>query len=141
MSSRYNIVLLWVVCLCCEVVMIGCEVVCVNRNVTDSFRVGEDGCTNNTNVCANVSATCQPDGSCLCNSTNSTYHNPVIEFKNSDFVNGDSYICINNTLIHYGVGECCLAFSCSVGIRYIRCGKCHFFSSFIYWRAPHIYDQ
>ena len=133
MSSKYTIVLLWVVCLCCEVVMIGCEVVCVNRNVTDSFRVGRNGCTNDTNVCANVSATCQSDGSCLCDSTSPNYRNPVIEFnENMEFVYGSSYGCIKNMLIRYGVGECFIAFSCSVDIRCMPHGKCHSFVSFMY---------
>jgi hypothetical protein len=55
-----------------KVVMTGCEVVLVNRNVTDSFRVGKDGCTSDTSVCKS-NATCQPDGSCLCNSKRPSY--------------------------------------------------------------------
>ena len=98
--------LLWATCLCCKVIMSGCEVVWVNRNVTDSFRVG-DGCTNNTSVCTNVSAKCQDDGSCLCKSQTPDYRNPVIK---KDFVYGDSYGCINKTLIRYGVGKCLVYF-------------------------------
>jgi hypothetical protein len=44
MSLKLAVVLLWVICLSCKVVMTGCEVVLVNRNIIDSFRVGEDGC-------------------------------------------------------------------------------------------------
>ena len=84
--------------------MSGCEVVWVKRNVTDSFRVGKGGCTNDTSVCTNVSATCQDDGSCLCQSETPNYRNPVIK-KLKDFVYGDSYGCINKTLIRYGVGK------------------------------------
>jgi hypothetical protein len=37
----------WVIYLSYKMVMTGCEVVLVNRNVLDSFRVGKDGCTHN----------------------------------------------------------------------------------------------
>ena len=60
----------------------GYEVVLVNRNVTDSFRVGQDGCTNDKFVCPDFS-TCQSDGSCLCNFTRPNYRNPVIEMIDS----------------------------------------------------------
>jgi hypothetical protein len=66
MLSKYKVALLWVMYFSYEVVMIGCEVVWVNRNVTDSFRVGEDGCTSDSSVCPE-SSTCQRDsGLCLC---------------------------------------------------------------------------
>jgi hypothetical protein len=90
MSLKYTAVLVWVICLSCETVLTGCEVVLVNRNVTDSFRVGKDGCPNDTSVCKS-NATCQPDGSCLCNSKRPSYRNPVIEIKGSEIVYGNTY--------------------------------------------------
>jgi hypothetical protein len=67
MSLKYTVVLVCVICLSFEVAVTGCKVVWVKRNVTDSFRVGKDGCTNDTSICRRSSATCQPDsGLCLC---------------------------------------------------------------------------
>ena len=103
--TEYKVLLLWVVCLCCEVVTIGCEVVLVNRNVTDSFRVGKDGCTSDENVCTSVSETCQPDGSCLCNTGSPTFRNPVIESSSGTLIYGSTYGCIENKLIILGVSE------------------------------------
>jgi hypothetical protein len=87
MSLKYKVVSVWLICLSCEVVMTACEVVWVNRNVTDSFRVGNDGCTNDTGLCTS-SATCQSDGLCLCKSDRPSYRNPVIEVKDSKIVYG-----------------------------------------------------
>ena len=70
-----NVVLLWFICLSCKVFMTGCEVVWVNRNVIDSFRVGKDGCTNDTSVCPS-SSTCQTDsGLCLCRDSEPNFYN------------------------------------------------------------------
>ena len=56
--------------------MTGCKVVWVNRNVTDSFRVGKDGCTNDDNVCPS-SSTCQTDsGLCFCRDSEPSFSNP-----------------------------------------------------------------
>jgi hypothetical protein len=104
--SEYKVLLLWVVCLCCEVVMTDGEVVWVNRNVTDSFRVGKDGCTSDENVCTSVSATCQPDGSCLCKTGSPTFRNPVIERSSGTLIYGSTYGCIDNRFIVLGVGKC-----------------------------------
>ena len=68
---------MWAVCLSFEAFMTGCEVVWVNRNVTDSIRAGKDGCTNDTSVCPSH-AECQADGSCLCDANNPNFRNPVI---------------------------------------------------------------
>jgi hypothetical protein len=101
MSSKYTVVLVWVTCLSCEVVMTGCEVVWVNRNVTDSFRVGKDGCTNDTSICRRSSATCQSDsGLCLCGVDQPNFRNPAVE-SSSDKVYG----CISNDNIRTGFGE------------------------------------
>ena len=102
MGLKDKVVLLWVICLWYKVVMIGCEVVWVNRNVTDSFRVGQDGCTNDTSVCTNVFATCQDDGSCLCSSKSPSFRNPVIEVTGGKLMYGSSYGCIKNDNIRTG---------------------------------------
>ncbi|CAB4042024.1 Hypothetical predicted protein, partial [Paramuricea clavata] len=101
MSLKCNVVLVWVTCLSCKVVMTGCEVVLVNRNVTDSFRVGEDGCTNDPSVCTS-SATCQYDGSCLCNADKTNFRNPVI-IANPSFMYGDSSGCVSSEFMRSGV--------------------------------------
>ena len=84
--------------------MTSCEVVLVNRNVTDSFRVGKDGCTNDPSLCTNISATCQSDGLCLCNKDSSNFRNPVIEIDNGNLVYGETYGCMGNDHILSGVG-------------------------------------
>jgi hypothetical protein len=78
MSLKYTVVLVWVIYLSCKVVMTGCEVVLVNRNITDSFRVGEDGCTNDATVCTDFGATCQLDGLCLCNVNGLIFENLLL---------------------------------------------------------------
>ena len=78
-------------------VMTGCEVVWVNRNVTDSFRVGKDGCTNDTRVCPS-SSTCQTDsGLCLCHDNTPSFRNPTDK--------NQTYGCVSNTNIRSGAGE------------------------------------
>ena len=61
-------------------VMAGSEVVLVHRNFTDSFRVGKDGCTNDSKVCPS-SSTCQPhSGLCLCRNL-PNFLNPANGYK------------------------------------------------------------
>ena len=104
MSLKDKVLLLGVICLTYKVVMTGGEVVWVNRNVPDNFRVGECGCTNDTSVCESVSATCRKsDGSCMCNSTRPNFRNPIIT-ANTTY--GDTYGCVDNSLIRLGVGKC-----------------------------------
>ena len=94
MINMSNLVLLWFICLSCKVFMTGCKVVWVNRNVTDSFRVGKDGCTNDTSVCPS-SSICQTDsGLCLCRDSEPN-------FRNSNGKPG----CFNNHNIRLGTGE------------------------------------
>ena len=77
------------------------EVVWVHRNVTDSFRVGEDGCTSDTSICPR-SASCQNDsGLCLCGKDEPNFRNP---FGNSD--DDQVYGCLNSTTMLADVGEC-----------------------------------
>ena len=98
MVLEYRVVLLWVTCLLFKVVLIRCQVTLVNRNVTDNFRVGKNGCTKDED-CTN-SAICQPDsGLCLCKSAKPNFRNPVME-------NGTAYGCLQNDSIRIGVGEC-----------------------------------
>ncbi|CAB4033804.1 Hypothetical predicted protein, partial [Paramuricea clavata] len=104
MSLKYKVVSVWVMCLSYKMVMTGCEVVLLNRNVTDSFRVGNDGCTNDTSVCTS-SATCQSDGLCLCKPDRPSYRNPVLEVKERKTVYGNSYGCIDNDIFRFNVIE------------------------------------
>ena len=99
MSLKYTV---WVIYLCYKVVMTaGCEVVLVNRNVTDSFRVGKNGCTNDERVCTS-SATCQSDGLCLCSADKPNFRNPATRR-----VDDKSYGCLDSKSIRTGlVGEC-----------------------------------
>ena len=100
--------LLWVVYLSFEVVMIGCEVVWVKRNVRDNFRVGQDGCSNDTSVCPSY-AECQPDGLCLCDVNNPNFRNPVIKLIGGKLEDGDSYGCVDNRIIRFrATGKCCI---------------------------------
>ena len=103
--KNYKLVLFWVVSLSLEAYMIRCEVVWVNRNVTDSFRVGKDGCTNDKSVCTNVSATCQPDGLCLCSEGLPNFRNPTIEASHGRYLYGSTYGCMRNSEILVGVGK------------------------------------
>ena len=94
----YRVVLLWVTCLLFKVVLIRCEVTLVNRNVTDSFRIGEDGCTKN--IGCPDHATCQLDsGVCLCNDQ---YPN----FLNHSQPSSKGFGCLISKSIRVGVGEC-----------------------------------
>ena len=73
MSLQFTVVLLWVTFWWC---ITAGEVTLVHRNVTDSFRAGEDGCTKNID-CPDH-ATCQSDsGLCLCSESvpNFLYYN------------------------------------------------------------------
>jgi hypothetical protein len=122
MSLKCQVVLVWLICLSCKVVVTGCEVVWVNRNVTDSFRVGKNGCTNDTSVCTRRNASRQSDGSCLCNSESLSYRNrhPVLETNGSEIVYGDSYGCIDNEMLRrFGAGKCFVA--CFMSIMSLVC--------------------
>ena len=80
--------------------MTGCEVVLINRNVTDSFRVGKDGCTKNNSVCPD-SSICQTDsGLCLCPDSEPSFRNP-----NKVANDGQVYGCLSNHNIRSGAGE------------------------------------
>ena len=100
MSTKANIIFVIVFYIFGKVTLSSCEVVSVNRNVVDSFYVGENGCTNDPSVCTTRSATCQPDGWCLCSSLRPTFWNPEIEIG---YVNFDG--CASNDLIRAGVGK------------------------------------
>ena len=96
MSIIDQAVLLWVICLCCKVIMTNCDVVLVNRNVADSFRVGKDGCTNDTSVCPN-SATCHSDsGLCFCGQNQPNFRNPAAQ------ISGKAYGCLSSSSIRFG---------------------------------------
>ena len=92
-----------------KVALSSCEVVWIDRNVTDSFFVGKDGCKENPRICTTRSALCQDDGSCLCTSLRPTFRNPVIEINSGKMVyRNDSFGCVNNQYIRYGVGKCAI---------------------------------
>ena len=96
-----HVLLLWFISLSCKVVMTGCEVVWVNRNVTDSFRVGKDGCKNDTSVCPSTSI-CQTDsGLCLCRDHMPNFRNP-----NENLNDKKGYGCISGHNINSAAGEC-----------------------------------
>ena len=100
MVLKYRVVLSWVVCLLFKVILIRCEVTLINRNVTDSFRIGEDGCTKNT-VCP-TSAACQFDsGLCLCNDSLPNYINYTT-------MSDAFHRCVTGKSIRGGAGECIL---------------------------------
>lgn len=101
MLSNYKVLLRITICLSYEVLMTRCEVVWVNRSITDSFRVGKDGCTNNASVCNLTHAVCQADGSCLCNSTKPNFRNPSLKLlKNSSkVVSTDTYGCTDSAVL------------------------------------------
>ena len=81
------------------------EVVLVNRNKIDSFRVGKDGCTNDTNVCP-TSAICRmSDGFCQCTSSAPTYRTSLL---NTNGLRGLVYGCVSDSLIGQSsnIGKC-----------------------------------
>lgn len=80
-----------VICFLCQVALSDCEVTWVTRNVTDSFRIGQDGCLNES-VCT-TTASCQTDGSCLCKDK-LHFRNPIIIVSGSSKKFGNSYGCI-----------------------------------------------
>ena len=101
MVVKYRVVLSWVVCLLLEAVLVRCQVTLVNRNLTDSFRVGENGCRidSGCSMSATLTATCQPDsGLCLCMDGK-----PNFLFYN---VPGVHYQCVTSKSIRVGIGEC-----------------------------------
>ena len=72
------------------------EVVLVNRNKIDSFRVGKDGCTNDTNICPTSSFCRMSDGFCQCTSSRPTYQTFSL---NTNGVRGLVYGCVSDSLI------------------------------------------
>ena len=108
MPSKYKVILLWTICSTyLKSVTSRNEVVLVNRDVTDSYLVGKDGCRNNANVCSR-SATCQPEsGLCLCNESSPNFVNHV---ENSC----SEYSCIKPIHIDKYIGElyCFTLFYC-----------------------------
>ena len=98
MSLKYQVMLLWAICSMHKVVVSSNEVVLVERNVTDSFRVGKDGCRSDTNVCTS-SATCQLDtGMCLCKEDSPHFLNYVKE-------NFSQYRCVSTEDMKHHIGK------------------------------------
>ena len=92
---------MWVICLSYKMVLTGCEVVLVNRNAQDSFRVGKDGCNHDTSVCSSPATCRQSDGSCLCSDDERNFRNPT--HRRGD---DKDYGCLDSDSIRAGVGEC-----------------------------------
>ena len=76
--------------------------VSVKRNVVDSFLVGEINCRNKSSVCTTRSATCQPDGWCLCSSSRPTFWNSATR-KSYGYGHVDG--CVSNDYIRAGIGK------------------------------------
>ncbi|CAB4039550.1 Hypothetical predicted protein, partial [Paramuricea clavata] len=94
MSLKCTVALVLIICLSCKVVITDCEVVLVNRNVADSFRVGKDGCTNDTSVCTDFATACrQSDGLCLCPVGQPNFRKPT---------SAKDYGCLNSESIRLG---------------------------------------
>ncbi|CAB4026456.1 Hypothetical predicted protein, partial [Paramuricea clavata] len=91
--------LVWVIYLSYKIVLTGCEVILVNRNGLDSFRVGKDGCKLDTSVCTSP-ATCQSDKSCLCSDDEPNFRNPRTRAGD-----GKNYGCLDSESIRAGVGK------------------------------------
>ena len=102
MSVKNKMALLLGVLLLYKVVMSSCQELMVNRNVTDTFRVGNVDCINNSSICTTRSATCQADGSCFCNEDSPNFRNPVIERFDKY---GETYGCVRSEYILDRVGE------------------------------------
>ena len=101
MVVKYRVVLSWVACLLFKVVLVRCEVTLVNRNVTDSFRVGENDCRRDADCSLSTtsSATCQSDsGLCLCKDGQPN-------FFLYDLSGAVDYRCVTSLTIQVGVGE------------------------------------
>ena len=98
MVVKYRVVLSWVVCLLFKVVLVRCQVTLVNRNVTDSFRVGENGCRINADC--SPTATCQSDsGLCLCSDGQPNFLFYALRLSGV-------YECVTSSSIRIGLGEC-----------------------------------
>ena len=103
MVVKYRVVLSWVVSLLFKVFLIRCEVTSVIRNVTDSFRVGENGCRRNTDCSMSTTsaAACQSgSGLCLCNDGQPNFLFYALRLSGAD------YQCVTSLSIRNGLGEC-----------------------------------
>ena len=85
-----------------NVIMSSCQELVVNRNVTDTFRVGDVGCKNDSSICTTRAAICQTDGSCFCNEDSPNFRNPVIERFDKY---GETFGCVKSEYILDRVGE------------------------------------
>ena len=102
MSVKNNMALLLGILLLYKLVMSSCQELVVNRNVRDTFRVGNVDCIKNSSICTTRSATCQTGGWCLCNKDSPNFRNPVI--KRYDKY-GETYGCVRSEYILDRVGE------------------------------------
>jgi hypothetical protein len=95
MSLKYTVVLVWAIYLSYKMVLTGCEVVWVHRDVVDSFHVGKYGCTYYSSVCTNSDATCRKsDGLCLYGILKPNYINP-----NTRTGDDKGHGCVNSYIV------------------------------------------
>ena len=88
-----------------KVVLSDSQVFSVNRNLIDSFRVGQDGCKSDASVCTN-SATCdRVTGFCWCSNSKPNFRNPAIILVDSSLNFSDSYGCVSEEYIRLGAGK------------------------------------
>ena len=98
---KNNVVMRIGILLLYNMVIAECEKVWINRNVTDSFRVGTEGCNHDSSICTKRSAECQADGWCLCDKDSPNFRNPAIE----EGEYGKTYGCTGSEHIRHRVGE------------------------------------
>lgn len=104
MSLKTSVNLIFFFCLVSEVVLSDSQVLSVDRHLIDRFRIGQDGCKNDPSVCTN-SATCQSTGFCWCSFIKPNFRNPTIVSFGGSLNLSDSYGCVSNEYIRFGVGE------------------------------------
>ena len=81
-----------------KVVLSDSQVLSVNRHLIDSFRVGEDGCTNDASVCTSSAICNRETRFCECSSIKPNFRNPAI-------ISVDGSLKFSNSYIRLGVGE------------------------------------
>ena len=101
---KNNVRLLVSILLLCNIALNSCKRVLIHRNVTDTFRVGTNGCTNDPSICETRVATCQTNGRCLCGEDSPNFRNPLI-LESGQY--GQTYGCTKSESIweRHRVGE------------------------------------
>ena len=105
MTLKTNINLIFFFFLVIKVVLSDSQVLSVNRHLIDSFRVGDDGCTNDASVCTSSAICNRETGFCECSSIKPNFRNPAIISVDGSLKFSNLYGCVNNEYIRLGVGE------------------------------------